>query len=190
MPYANVPQDLASPGRTLTRLWRRLAPLPGGSWLFSRALGFMVPYTGTVGARVVFFEPGRVVVRLRDRRRVRNHLGSVHAMALANLGELATGLAVLGALPPDTRGILTGFQMEYLKKARGTLEAECAVPSPPDTAGETLARAQIRDAAGDIVARAEARWLLGPIPAARTGALDSVAAGGGHHDGPAAEAHR
>ena len=133
--------------------------------MFSRVLGLMVPYSGRLGARVVTFEAGHVVVELRERRAVRNHLASVHAMALANVGELATGLAMLGALPPTVRGILTGFEMDFQKKARGHLLAEsrCDVPEVTEDE-EYLAIATITDESGDTVATARATWRLGPIP--------------------------
>ena len=125
----------------------------------------MVPYTGKLRARVITFDPGHVVVELRDRRAVRNHLASVHAMALANAGELATGLAMLGALPSDVRGILIGFEIDFQKKARGMLLAEsrCDVPQVTDDQ-EYLAVATITDPAGDTVATARATWRLGPVP--------------------------
>lgn len=154
-----------SPGDRLRGLWRRLSPFPGGKWLFSRLLGVIVPYSATIGATVVRLEPGDVLVRMKDHRRVRNHLRSVHAIAIANLGELSTGLALVGALGPETRGILTGLDVRYAKKARGTLEAEtrCDVPtvvSPIDHSVQT----EIRDRAGDVVATVTAHWRLGPVP--------------------------
>jgi acyl-coenzyme A thioesterase PaaI-like protein len=128
----------------------------------------MVPYSGSIGARVEHFEPGHVTVALRDRRRVRNHLRSVHAIALANVGELSTGLAVLGAMGADVRGILTGLEVSYLKKARGRLTAEAKCSVPPVTGPvDWRVEATIRDAAGDAVAVVTAMWRLAPVTGAR-----------------------
>jgi acyl-coenzyme A thioesterase PaaI-like protein len=155
---------LLSSGAGLADLWSKLSPLPGGSWLFSRALGFMVPYSGSIGAHIRALEPGYARVELHDRRGVRNHLKSVHAIALANLGEVTTGLATLVGLPANVRGILTGLSVEYLKKARGTLIAECKTPIPAVSGPmDHDAIAEIRDSTSDIVARVTARWRLGLI---------------------------
>lgn len=150
-----------TPGPLLLRLWQRLRPLPGGRLLFSRLLGILVPYSGTIRAGVTTLEEGHAEVSLRDRRRVRNHLASVHAVALVNLGELAGGLAVVTALPPDVRGIPVRLDTEYLRKARGTLHAVGRfVPPPVDEGGEAIVQVPIRDATGEIVARVTATWSL------------------------------
>lgn len=148
--------------------WRRLARLPAGKWLFSRLLGRVARYTGSIAPRVEELAPGRSRVRLADRAAVRNHLRSVHAIALANLAEAASGLALLAGVGPGTRAILVGFEIEYLKKARGPLVAEGSAPEIADpTPRDVVAEAVISDAAGDVVARAVARWRVGPARAER-----------------------
>jgi acyl-coenzyme A thioesterase PaaI-like protein len=143
--------------------WSRLAPLPGGRLLFSLALGWLAPYTGTIGASIEELRPGFARVTLRDRRRLRNHLRSLHAIALINLGELATGLAVLSTIPANMRGILLDIHADYLKKARGKLSATASFQLPP-TIGENTAcavEAELQDRSGEIVTRVRATWLIG-----------------------------
>lgn len=149
---------------TLARLWHRLHPIPGGTWLFSRILGWMVPYTGTIRAHVRELRPGHVRVTLRDRRKVRNHLNSIHAVALVNLGEVTSGLAMLTVLPSGIKSIVTGLTIEYEKKARGTLTATSTVTLPPAITEETSVdvTAEIRNAEEEIVARIVVTWRLRP----------------------------
>ena len=158
--------DSAAPGQRLLKLWRTLERIPGGAGVFSRVLGRTVPYTGTIGARVVELEPGRAVIALADRKKVRNHLGSVHAVALVNLGELATGLSVLTALPPGVRGIVTNLSAAYLKKARGPIIATADVRAlglgDIRVSRDLEVSADLTNVDGETVARVTARWRVGP----------------------------
>ena len=159
-------QRSRAPGRALRDAWSRLAPLPGGRWLFGRLLGRMVPYTGTIRPRFLEIAPGVARVAMRDRRAVRNHLQSVHAIALANLAEVASGVAMIVALPDDVRGIPIRLTIDFVKKARGELTAECRCAVPPVYAPIELdLHPEIRDESGEIVARASVRWRLAPVAA-------------------------
>ncbi len=156
---------MPTPTTRLHTAWRRLSGIPGGRRIFDRLLAWMVPYSGSIRPRVLELEPGRAVVSIRERRRLRNHLRSVHAIALANLAELASGLAMTLALPADVRGIPVRIRIDYVKKARGTIVAHGQAAPPARLTGEVEAEAtaELRDDAGDIVASAVVTWNLSPL---------------------------
>ena len=149
-----------SPGDKILSSWRRLSALPMGKALFSRSIKSMVPYSGNLGARIDVLEPGHCRLTIPDRRANRNHLRSVHALALANSGELCSGLAMLTGMPAHLRGIVTKIETEYVKKARGTItvEAQPTLPSEPNDA--FVVRAELKDSRGDVVARFAATWKI------------------------------
>lgn len=153
-------------GARVRRAWERLSPLPGGRWLFSKAVGFMAPYTGTIRGRVVELEPGFCRVAMRQRWRLGNPFGSIHAVALLNLAEEASGLATLFALPDDARGIVTALAIDFEKKARGTITATCRADPPRTAPAEPVghvAEVELHDAAGERVATARATWTIAPV---------------------------
>jgi len=156
--------NIAKGSRNLIRdAWNVLSGVPGGKAVFSKLVGRMAPYTGTIHASVTVVRPGYAEVVMQDRRGVRNHLDCVHAIALANLAELAGNVALAYSLPDDARFIVSGMELEYLKKARGPITAVGEPPIP-----RTSARAQydvpvvLRDASGETVVRAVLHSLVGP----------------------------
>jgi acyl-coenzyme A thioesterase PaaI-like protein len=156
-------KSLEAPGASVARWWNRLSGMPGGKVLFSMIIGRTAPYTGSIHAVADELRPGYAKWRMRDRRAVRNHLNSIHAVALVNLAEVASGTAMLMTLPAGTRGIVTALSITYIKKARGMLTAECRCAPPPISSDTNFdVTAEIRDAANDVVARATVTWLLSP----------------------------
>jgi uncharacterized protein (TIGR00369 family) len=144
-------------------IWSKMSAVPMGKKLFSRAAGLIAPYTATIGAEVVDFEPGYARVSMADRRAVRNHLRCVHAVALVNLAELTGNLALIAAMPGDARMIVKGLSIEYLKKARGNLVAtgRCAVPNT-SAKQDIDVQVEIADAKGEVVAKAVVKSFLAP----------------------------
>lgn len=161
--------DFSGSGALLRQAWDSVSPLPGGRRLFDLLLGFINPYTGSVHPRFLELGPGHCRVEMQDRRAVRNHVNSLHAIAMANLGEMSTGLALMAGLPDDARAIITNLNIEYLKKGRGRLVAECRCEPPTSSERRELElEGTIHDGGGELVARVRARWMVGPKGGARS----------------------
>lgn len=152
-----------SPTNVVRTMWDRLHRLPGGKRVFSRMVGRMAPYTGTMRANIEELREGYGRVTLADRHAVRNHLACVHAIALANLVELTGNIAVGYTLPDDARFIVAGISLDYIKKARGTITGECHCPLINTSAKQEYEiQVTLKDDRGDVVAEGTLRTLVGP----------------------------
>lgn len=152
---------------SILSLYRRMARWPAGRWLFARVVCLKAPYFATIAPRFVSLQPGRCEILMRDRRRVHNHIGSVHAIALCNLAELAAGVMTDATLPPALRWIPKGMTVEYLKQARGTMHAVATPDTGVVDAGQGYqwpVSVVVTDPAGDAVFRARVAMWVSPRP--------------------------
>jgi uncharacterized protein (TIGR00369 family) len=160
---AQVLPSIEQQGNPIKDNWERLHNLPGGKAAFSKLIGMLAPYTGTIGARVEELSTGYAKCTLRDRRKVRNHLKSVHAIALVNLAELTGNLALGYSLPDNARFIPTGIEIRYIKKARGTITgvAECPIPDTSETTTLSFP-VHLMNSDGETVAEVTLTTRVGP----------------------------
>jgi acyl-coenzyme A thioesterase PaaI-like protein len=149
---------------TPAQLFQSFSRYPLGSRLFSRAVTSRAPYFGSIAPLVEELRPGRCVVAIRNRRAVRNHIGTVHAIAMCNMCELAAGLMIDSSLPRGLRWIPRGMTVRYLKKAASdlsaTVEADCAFA--PDFRGDVVLPVRVRDTAGQVVMEADISMYVSP----------------------------
>ena len=123
------------------------------------------PYFVTIPATIESAGPGRAEVRMRHFPWVRNHLGTVHAIALCNLAEMTMGLAAEATVPSSHRWIPKGMTVEYKAKGRGTMHASAtlALPDPLPAAGDgeqVPVAVSVADDGGSEVFTAEIRiWI-------------------------------
>lgn len=141
--------------------WLKLHKTSLGRWLFSHFLGYLIPYSGSINPLIEDVNPGYARVSIRQHRRILNHLNSIHAIALANLGELTTGLALHFAMGKGQRAILVGLNIIYNKKARSKVVAIAKLEDHQNLRkGEHEIIAILRDETGDEVAKVWVKWLL------------------------------
>lgn len=137
------------------RAWERLESKPFGKTLFSKAICWKAPYFATIHPRIEEFRPGYARVSMRKRRSVQNHIGTVHAIAICNLAEMAAGTLTEISIPASMRWLPKGMTVEYLKKAETDVEAHATVELLPEGAARDLpVTVEVKDRAGQVVVRA------------------------------------
>lgn len=147
------------------RLWRRLEGSAAGRWLFSRIVCLRAPYFGSIAPRVLRLEPGLCEAELRQRRKVQNHIGTVHAIALCNLAELCAGLVTDVTVPEDMRWIPKEMTVRYLKKAAGHIVASARPREPIRSSAEAYAATiavSLTDDQGQEVSSADIGMWISP----------------------------
>lgn len=149
---------------TVLHLWNRLSPLPGGARLFSVAFSRKAPYFATIRPRFTVLEPNHVELVVPRRRRVHNHIGTVHAIALCNGLEAAMGALAEATIPADKRWIPKGMEVTYTAKATSDITCIAETDAAQWTGDEPDLPVRVRGVRDDgtVVVEGEIRLWVTP----------------------------
>lgn len=155
---------------TINRVVSKFAFMPPTlrATVISKIFGRVVPLVGTAGLRYEELTPERVVVSIRNRRPVQNHIKGVHAAAMALLAETATGFVVTMNLPDDKLPLIKSLKVDYVKRTKGdmravaTLTAEQVQLVRTAPKGEVLVPVLVTDESGEEPIRCEMLWAWVP----------------------------
>ncbi len=96
-------------------------------WLSSRLITWMFRYkvklAGTAGLDIVETDGKSVTFKQKNRKKVQNHIGSVHAVTMALLAESSTGFVVGINLPGDKLPLIKTMKLDYVKRCSGDITA-------------------------------------------------------------------
>ncbi|WP_152224081.1 DUF4442 domain-containing protein [Pseudomonas sp. SCB32] len=132
--------------------------------LLSRLFCSQVRFAGTANVRIQKLSDDEVRMSLANRRRVRNHIGGVHAAAMALLAESASGCMVSMNLPDHKLPLIKHLKVDYLRRASGglraiaTLTAEQRRAMLEEDKGETQIQVSVLDDTGSEPVRCEMHW--------------------------------
>ncbi|MBX9914490.1 MAG: DUF4442 domain-containing protein [Pseudomonadaceae bacterium] len=127
------------------------------SWrptLLSRLFGSQVKLVGTAGVRVQAISRSSATLSIANRTKVQNHIGGVHAAAMALLAESATGFLVGMNLPDNKLLLIKSLQVDYRKRVVGGLTAVASLTPEQISAiaqqdkGEVLVAVTVTDESG------------------------------------------
>ena len=148
------------------KMYQFLCSKWGGRYVFNLLIGMKSPYNSTISPDVISYTETDCIVTMQTPISVQNMFGSCHAMALGNLGELASGLVMLNYF--DTlsltskvkyRGIVTRVECDFLKKAKGKLKATSTTESISRIHQmETKITSVLTDSSDSVVCRVNTFW--------------------------------
>lgn len=142
-------------------LYDRATRMPLGKGAFSFAFALKAPYFLTIAPTLVELRPNHAEVRVRKWWGVHNHIGTVHAIAVANGLEMAMGALAEASIPDGLRWIPKGMELEYLAKSTSTLLATADTdPADWEQPGEIAVRVQATRDDGTVVVRGVIRLHL------------------------------
>lgn len=149
----------------MNRLEKQVNRLKGyPNWVLSWAIGRIVPFVGTASIYFEKMSRDEVILSLNNRRKVRNHIGQIHAAGMMLLAETATGMVVGMNVPDDKLPLIKSMSTRFVKRSTGAMRAVAKL-SPEQIReietvekGEVTVPVTITDAAGVEPIEVEAVW--------------------------------
>lgn len=150
----------------LNRVVSRINALPDSmsATALTLSLGRSIRFAGTAGVRVEKLTDYEAILTLKNRKKVQNHLGSIHAAAMALLGESATGFLVGMSVPDDRVPVIKTMKIDYVKRCTGDLRAHAKLSVEDvqriyrEEKGEVLVPVTITDSKGIEPIECEYLW--------------------------------
>lgn len=155
-----------TPTNRLSKLVKATAKLPQGirSRLWSRVFGRFVPMVGSANIRYLEVSHGKVVVKIENHRAMQNHIGQVHACAMALIAETATGFVTGMNVPDSCVVLIKSFKIDFKRPSKGAMVATATLTDEQQTLmqstekGETLVTVHVTDESGEEPIQCEMLW--------------------------------
>ncbi|MBW2493053.1 MAG: DUF4442 domain-containing protein [Deltaproteobacteria bacterium] len=145
-------------------LYKKISKFPLGNYIFTKGLTFRAPFFSTIHPLVTDLRSGFCKVEIKDRRSIRNHLGTINAGAMCTLSELTGGLAVEASIPSHMRWLPKEMTVHYTKKAKGKLIGFCSFNPNKLVPGDIMMPIEIKDESGDTVLEASIVFYISERP--------------------------
>lgn len=150
----------------LSKLVKATAKLPKGirSTLWSKAFGRVVPMVGSANIRYLEVSHAKVVVKIENHRAMQNHIGQVHACAMALIAETATGFVTGMNVPDSCIVLIKSFKVDFKRPSQGAMIATATLTDDQQKLmqstekGETLVAVKVTDESGEEPIQCEMLW--------------------------------
>jgi len=155
-----------TPTNRLSKLVKATSKLPKGirSTLWSKAFGRVVPMVGSANIRYLEVSHSKVVVKIENHRAMQNHIGQVHACAMALIAETATGFVTGMNVPDSCIVLIKSLKIDFKRPSKGAMIATATLTDEQQKLmqgtekGETLVSVRVTDESGEEPIQCEMLW--------------------------------
>jgi len=150
----------------LTKLVKATSRLPQGmrTALLSKTFGRVVPMVGSAKIRYQEVSASKVVVSMVNHKAMQNHIGQIHACAMALLAETATGFVTAMNVPDSAVVLIKSLKVDFKRPTKGAMTAVATLtPEQQELMqssekGETLVQVIVTDESGEAPIQCEMLW--------------------------------
>ena len=132
------------------KAWAQASKYPAGKWLMSKVIARRAPYFASVNPEIIEISENYCKIKIKKRRAVENHIGTVHVIAICNQLEMSMGVLAEASIPPHLRWIPKGMEVNYTAKADSDITAIATVDQPW-APGDLYVKVQAFDDNGVVV---------------------------------------
>ena len=133
-------------------------------YAMSKLFGNTIKYAGHSGVRFEKLTQNECIVSIRNKKKVQNHIGGVHAIAMALITETATGFVFGMSVPDDKLPLIKSMKIDYVKRSTGDMRAVAKLSDEQikfiqsEERGEIIVEVTITDEANVEPIKAEMTW--------------------------------
>jgi len=150
----------------LTKLVKATSRLPQGirTALLSKTFGRVVPMVGSAKIRYQEISVAKVVVSMANHKTMQNHMGQIHACAMALLAETATGFVTAMNVPDSAVVLIKSLKVDFKRPTKGAMTAVATLTPEQQQLmqssekGETLVQVIVTDESGEAPIQCEMLW--------------------------------
>ena len=150
----------------LTKLVQATNKLPQSirTRILSAAFGRVVPMVGAAKIRYITINHQEVIVKIENHKSIQNHIGQVHACAMALIAETATGFVTAMNVPDHCIVLIKSLNVQFKTPSQGSMQAHAQLTAEQQQLmqttdkGETLVSVIVTDESGQSPIECEMIW--------------------------------
>ena len=144
--------------------YNKFEKYPFGKKIFSIIVSQVAPYFATISPKISELVPNQCTCLIKKKRKVFNHIKTVHVIAICNGLEMAMGVMAEASIPKHLRWIPNGMTVDYTAKAGSDIRCVAKVNQEDWQPGDMLVHITAYDENNIVVVKGNIKLWISEKP--------------------------